>query len=286
LNDMTASIVIPAHDEEHALPRCLDALLADAAPGEFDVVVVCNGCTDRTADVARARGVRVIETPVAGKTHALDLGDDAARSFPRLYVDADVELSTDAARRLVAQLVDPRTPAASPTMDNDLSRCSWPVRAFYAVWTRLPYVREGMIGVGVYALSATGRARFGRFPKVVADDGYVRLLFARQERPRVPEAKVRVRPPRTLADLVRVKTRSRLGGYELAREFPALMLRERGAKSYGGAARAVALRPWLWPAAVVYAWVVARSRVAAKRRLAAGAFHWDRDASSRGPALA
>ena len=43
------SVVIAAHDEESVLPRCLRALLDAAGPGEFEVFVVANGCTDRTA---------------------------------------------------------------------------------------------------------------------------------------------------------------------------------------------------------------------------------------------
>ena len=59
---MPISVVIPAHDEEAVVGRCLAALLDGARPGELDVVVVCNGCTDATADIARGfgRGVRVV----------------------------------------------------------------------------------------------------------------------------------------------------------------------------------------------------------------------------------
>ena len=49
------SVVIAAHNEEALLGRCLDALLSDAEPGEFEVVVVPNGCTDSTARVAAER---------------------------------------------------------------------------------------------------------------------------------------------------------------------------------------------------------------------------------------
>src|SRR6185295_9740290 len=192
------------------------------------VVVVCNGCDDATADVVRGFGdrVRLIETPVASKTNALNLGDDAALGFPRLYVDADVVLPLDAVRKIAARLAED-APAASPSMATDLSRSSWVVRAYYAVWTRLPYVREGMIGVGVYALSEVGRRRFGRFPSVIADDGYVRMHFDADERVLVDGAPVRVVAPATLADLLKVKTRSRLGGLELAAKFPELVARER-----------------------------------------------------------
>ncbi|GAC1497442.1 MAG: glycosyltransferase [Vulcanimicrobiaceae bacterium] len=55
------TVVIPARDEERALPIALAALAAqtdargvDLAPKTFDIVVLANGCRDATADVARA----------------------------------------------------------------------------------------------------------------------------------------------------------------------------------------------------------------------------------------
>jgi len=281
---MTVSIVIPAHDEEAVLGRCLDALLDGARPGELEIVVVCNGCSDRTADVARsfAPAVLVVETPVASKAHALNLGDARCRFFPRFYVDADVALDVASLRRMADRLRDGPAIAAAPTMDLDARGASWAVRAFYDVWLRMPWTREGMIGVGVYALAEQGRRRFASFPDVVADDGFVRALFAPGERVRVDGARVRVAPPATLADLVRVKARSRFGGYQLWRARPDLAARERRTKEYARAWRSIAARPWLWPRAAVYLWVGARARLLARRRIRAGAAPvWERDESSR-----
>ena len=53
---VSISVVIAAHNEEDVLGRCLDALLRGSRPTELEIVVVCNGCTDRTADVARGYG--------------------------------------------------------------------------------------------------------------------------------------------------------------------------------------------------------------------------------------
>ena len=140
--------------------------------------------------------------------------------FPRFYVDADVMLPLASIRRIAARFADGDALAAAPVMNLDLRGSSLAVRAYYRVWARLPYVREGMIGVGVYALSDEGRRRFGEFPDVIADDGYVRMLFGSDERIRVDDAPVRVYAPERLSDLVRIKTRSRLGRYELQAALP------------------------------------------------------------------
>ena len=280
------SVVIAAHNEEDVLGRCLDALLSTARRTELEIVVVCNGCTDRTAGVARAYsdGVRVIETPIASKTAALNLGDEAVSGFPRFYVDADVTLPLASVRRIEGRLAERDVFAAAPAMQVDLRGSSLAVRAYYSVWTRLPYVREGMIGVGVYALSEDGRRRFEAFPDVIADDGYVRALFGPDERVRVDDAPVRVYAPERLSDLARIKTRSRLGRYELRRRFPDLVADERTTKSYRNAVGTIAVRPWLWPAAIVYAVVQLQSRRRANKQLASiDEYVWERDESSRRP---
>ena len=158
---------------------------------------MCNGCTDRTADVARRYGnrVRVIETPKPSKTAALNLGDARVSGFPRFYVDADVVLPIASIRRIAARLVERGALAASPVMDLDLRGVEPGCPRLLPDLDALPYVREGMIGVGVYALSEEGRATLRRVPRVIADDGYVRMLFSASERIRVDDAPVRVYAP-------------------------------------------------------------------------------------------
>jgi glycosyltransferase involved in cell wall biosynthesis len=277
-----ASIVIPSHDEEGVIGRCLSSLLTDAAPGEFDVVVVCNGCTDRTADRDRDfPGVRVVESEVASKAHALNLGDATASVFPRIYLDADVEFPTADARALSAALAEHGALVAAPRPMVVFEAASWPVRAFYRVWQLTPYVREGFIGCGAYGLSAEGRARFEAFPRTISDDGYVRAVFSRSER-LTPDCHTRVRSPQRLSDLIRAKTRSRLGGYELALRYPDLARKERAERAYGQTGRSLVGRPQLWPHLLVYLVVNLTTRLRARRQLSRLAeYRWERDRSTR-----
>jgi len=161
------------------IARCLDRLLQDRKRGDFEILVVCNGCSDNTAAVARGFGeaVRVIETETPSKTHALNLGDAAASGFPRLYIDADVVLSPESVRKVAAALdKGPALAAAPRPVDVFLPGTQWAVRAYYRFWGALPYIQEGMIAAGAYGLSRAGRARFQDFPEVIADDGYVRIV--------------------------------------------------------------------------------------------------------------
>jgi cellulose synthase/poly-beta-1,6-N-acetylglucosamine synthase-like glycosyltransferase len=193
------AVVIPAHDEENVIARCVDAMLGDDGT-RAQIVVVANGCTDRTAQVAASRGptVRVVETPVASKANALNVGDATAVGFPRFYVDADVVLDPGAIQQVVAALEQPGVLAAAPLIRFNLEDRPWAVRAFYEVWSALPYCRSGMIGSGVYALSEEGRRRFDRFPDITGDDAFVRLRFQPHERVTVKTCRFTITPPKTL----------------------------------------------------------------------------------------
>ena len=62
-----ATVIIPAHNEASVIDRCLGSIYNSIKPGEFEVIVVCNGCTDDTAKVVATRFplVKLLETPIA-----------------------------------------------------------------------------------------------------------------------------------------------------------------------------------------------------------------------------
>jgi glycosyltransferase involved in cell wall biosynthesis len=278
------SIIIPAHNEETVIRRGLSAVLDGAAPGELEVIVVCNGCSDATAAIAREfHAVEVIETDVPSKSNALNLGDEVATRFPRIYLDADVVLDLASIRRLSEALERPGVLAAAPRVDTVFSAdCDWAVRAFYDFWKALPFVREGMIAAGAYGMNEAGRARFGRFPDVIADDGFCRLQFAPNERVEVADAISHVMAPARFSDLVKIRSRSRLGRYQLQTRFPELYTAEARSKRYGHAVWYMLKRIDLYPAAVPFIFVNMLSRVRASRqRQFIGEYLWERDNSSR-----
>jgi glycosyltransferase involved in cell wall biosynthesis len=276
------SIIIPAHNEETVIGKCLHKLVPAAPKGEIEVIVVCNGCSDKTSEVVRSYGNSIIciETPVASKTNALNLGDEAASGFPRIYLDADVVLSLETVRQVASVLSSGRYLAVAPQMQMDYGHSSWAVRSFYDVWQRLPYVKEGMIGTGIFALSAEGRSRFKKFPNVIADDGYIRALFKTSERTSVESCCSQVRAPADIGSLIKIKTRSRLGRYELQKRFPHLLTNE--VKDYSGALRHIIRDAKLWPKIPIYLYVNLLTRIRAKMYLKKnGTTGWERDESSR-----
>lgn len=281
------TVVIPAHNEAALIGDTLGFLLKDADPGEFAVVVACNGCTDDTAAIARGFGpaVTVVETDAASKTAALNLGDRHAAGFPRFYLDADVRVGAEDLRRTARLFARPGVLAASPTLRVDVTGCSWPVRAFYRAWLRRPYFHRGHLGSGVYGASAEGRQRFGAFPDVIADDDFFRLQFARHERANADNAFFCIRAPRRIGGVVKVKTRSRLGRIELRHRFPDLEADPAAAvadtrhRGPGPAPR----RGLPLIDTAVFALVQAVTAWRARRQRAAGKTAWERDHSTRVP---
>ncbi len=276
------SVVIPAHNEAKVIVSCLNCLLPKLPSDNLEVIVVCNGCTDNTADLARrvSEKIRVIETDITSKTDALNLGDRAATGFPRFYVDADVLLPWESIVKVSAELQRRDIFAAAPRMAVDVSKRNWFIKSFYKVWLSLPYCRTGMIGSGVYALNEAGRRRFTHFPEITSDDGYVRLLFAQRERETVHSCSFFVRPPKTLAGLVAIKTRAHFGNLELRIKYPALWKNEQA--DHKSSLKQMLRNPRWWPAICVYTFVKVMARIKARRRLAFGDHRkWERDDSAR-----
>lgn len=279
------SVVVPAHNEEAVIEACLHGLMEGGGEDELEVLVVCNGCTDAT--VARANtvagNIRVVESSVASKAHAINIGLKAAGGGTIVVMDADVRMSAEDVRRLADGIVRAGALAGAPAVRMEyLPGTSPVVHGYYRIWLALPYVREGMMAAGVYALSARGRQRVGELPPVIADDGYVRLLFDPSERIEVTDAFSIVLAPLTVVDLVKIKTRSRLGGLQLRRMFPHLHMQTARHRRVRAAAVEILSLPSLWWSILPYLYVNIVSRVRAgfyARRLST--YKWEKDEGSR-----
>ena len=88
------SVVVPARNEEDSLAACLESLDAQQN-ARFEIIVVDDGSTDRTAAIARSfAGIRLIEPgPLpdgwSGKSNAVYAGAQQARGEWLLFTDAD-----------------------------------------------------------------------------------------------------------------------------------------------------------------------------------------------------
>jgi glycosyltransferase involved in cell wall biosynthesis len=98
---LRTSVVVPAYDEEALLGACLASLARQTRP-PHEVVVVDNNSRDRTAEIARAHGARVVPEPVQGIWPAAATGYDAATGDVIARCDADSVMPPDWVERIEA----------------------------------------------------------------------------------------------------------------------------------------------------------------------------------------
>lgn len=86
---MKVSAILPAYNEAERIGAVLEALIATEKVDE--IIVVDDGSTDETAEVAKRYGVELLSLPRnMGKAAALDHGVKLARNDVLLFLDADL----------------------------------------------------------------------------------------------------------------------------------------------------------------------------------------------------
>ena len=83
------SVVIPAKNAALTIDACLTALANFVPQGALEVIVVDNGSTDHTVEIALRHGVRVLRTPSGFVSHVRNEGAREARAALVAFVDAD-----------------------------------------------------------------------------------------------------------------------------------------------------------------------------------------------------
>jgi GT2 family glycosyltransferase len=88
------SVIVPVRDGAESLPALLHSLAVQTLPRErFEVIIVDNASSDRTAHLAESRGARVVHEPVPNRSRARNRGAGAASS--RLYAFTDGDCVAD-----------------------------------------------------------------------------------------------------------------------------------------------------------------------------------------------
>ncbi|SOR79883.1 glycosyltransferase [Streptomyces chartreusis] len=130
------TVLVPAYNEEAGIGSTLRSLL-DSTHRELQVIVVDDGSSDRTADIAENMGdsrVEVVRQPNSGKAAALNTGLAHARYDIVVMVDADTVFEPDAIERIVQPLAHPAVGAVSGNTKVGNRR------SLLARWQHLEYV--------------------------------------------------------------------------------------------------------------------------------------------------
>lgn len=158
----TVSVIVPNYNYEKTLAACLDAVFAQTCP-PYEVIVVDDGSTDRSREIAASYPCRVVEgAGNRGVSAARNIGVREARGEILFFVDSDVALAPDAVANALRVLRDdPECGLVHGTYDTRPLFDDGPVehyRVLHAHWWRRRSV--GPVHTAVFALAAVRREVF------------------------------------------------------------------------------------------------------------------------------
>jgi glycosyltransferase involved in cell wall biosynthesis len=170
------SVLIPARNEERSIAAAVGSVL-DTSGIEFEVIVLDDSSTDRTAEIVAAIGaseprVRIEKAPPLpagwnGKQHACYVLASLARYNTFCFLDADVRLAPGALPRMAGFLA---------TSGSDLvSGFPWQETGTFLEWLLLPLIHFVLLAY----LPITGMRLFPRVPGFAAGCG--QFLMVRRE---------------------------------------------------------------------------------------------------------
>jgi len=164
MNSMRISIIIPAFNEERLLAASLAEIRAAAAVfadrGWAHELIVCdNNSTDRTAEIARTAGARVVFEPVNQIARARNTGAAAASGDWLLFIDADSHpapaLFAEAAERIESGRVIGG--GVTIRMENE----QWTARMITGLWNLVSRAGKLMAGSFIFVEAAAFRETGG-----------------------------------------------------------------------------------------------------------------------------
>jgi len=218
LSSTKATIIIAAYNEESVISKTLQALTSEDESDPYQILVICNGCTDKTHQIIKKnfKNVHCHSITKASKSLAIRYAEALKPGFPRIYLDADIKLKAQDATYLF-KLASQQQSAALvvPASKLNTHQSSTLVKSFYRAWYKTSHIKESGYAAGIYLINELGRKRFGEWPELTADDTFARKQFAKHEIHIDDSISVEVRAPKSIWSLIKIKSRSKFGNLEL-----------------------------------------------------------------------
>jgi len=137
------SVVVAAYNEEEYLPKCLTAMAAQNFPKEeYELIVVDNNSIDKTAEIAKSFGARVIKEGKQGNTFAISRGMNSAQGTLIAATDADTIVSPDWLPEIKEIFKDDKVVAATGTasMNTENKFFNWFAGDFYQWFVKFNFL--------------------------------------------------------------------------------------------------------------------------------------------------
>ncbi len=133
-NKPLVSVIIPAFNEEQTIAHSLDSLVAQQTSHPFEVIVVDNNCTDKTADIARQYDkklcIRVVKQPIQGRGAARNMGHKKAKGKYLFSTDADALVPRNWIEQYM-NIFESNMHVCSVTSSSKILDCSWRINTTY-----------------------------------------------------------------------------------------------------------------------------------------------------------
>ena len=153
------TIVVPAFNEEDMITDCLLSLRRQQYDGNYEIIVVNNASTDRTAGIAVSMGAKVVNEWKKGYVHALRAGFSEASGDIIACTDADTRVSPTWLSQIASLLAERNTIACSGTF-RFYDGPAW-LRCIGEVFGRFNYHLAGAnMAVWRKAYMASGRVQY------------------------------------------------------------------------------------------------------------------------------
>lgn len=171
---MKLSVVVPAFNEERLLAGSLGAIREamrafDEAGAEAELIVCDNNSTDRTAEIARAAGAKVVFEPQNQIARARNAGAAAASGEWLVFVDADSYPSRELFRDALSEISAGQTLAGGATVSFETDDAM--IRFWIAAWNALSRAARWAAGSFIFCEAAAFREL----------GGFSRELYAGEE---------------------------------------------------------------------------------------------------------
>ncbi|MEP6662559.1 MAG: glycosyltransferase [Verrucomicrobiota bacterium] len=157
---MKISIVIPAFNEEKLLGKTLQSIQTALSPfhqrnWETEVIVCDNNSTDRTAEIARTAGAKVVFEPINQIGRARNCGAAAATGEWLIFVDADSAPGAKLFDEVACAIQSGKVLAGGSTVK--LDSANLPAQFFTGLWNFISRVKRWAAGSFIFCETSAFR---------------------------------------------------------------------------------------------------------------------------------
>ncbi|OGG14842.1 hypothetical protein A2773_07120 [Candidatus Gottesmanbacteria bacterium RIFCSPHIGHO2_01_FULL_39_10] len=143
------SVIIPAYNEEKYIARCLSSLKKQTYK-DFEIIVVDNNSTDKTAEIAQKYGARVVKENIQGMTPARERGFREAKAEIIARTDADTILPPNWLEEIYKSFQ--RNPKAVGILGIFTSPYKWLPDVLFSIYSKIWFCDLAHLLTGHYSL--------------------------------------------------------------------------------------------------------------------------------------